>query len=72
MEWEIFRAMAVPGREELLEARAKLSRQIDELSYKAIIGGLAPSAKPALIEKLKDILAEIDQKLAEMNRRLLM
>lgn len=60
--------MMTASREELLEARAKLERQIDELSYRAIIGGgFGPSAKPALIEQLKDLLTGIDQKLAEMD-----
>jgi hypothetical protein len=56
------------SREELLAARAKLERQIDELSYRSIIGGLTPSGKPALLERLKGILAQIDQELAEMDR----
>jgi hypothetical protein len=56
------------SRAELLEARTKLERQIDELSYTAIIGTILPSAKPDLIKRLKSILAEMDQKLAEMDR----
>ena len=60
--------MMSDSREELLAARAKLERQIDELSYRSIIGGLTLSGKPALLERLKGILAQIDQELAEMDR----
>ena len=56
------------SRAELLDARANLQRQIEELSYRPIIGTILPSGKPALLEQLKSILGGIDQKLAEMDR----
>lgn len=54
------------SREELLEARAKIEQEIDGLGYRPITGGGGGEAspRPALIARLKDILAAIDQELA--------
>lgn len=57
------------SRQELLEARAKIQNQITELKYGPVAGGGGGTAspKPALFERLNEILAEIDQELAEMD-----
>jgi len=56
------------SREELLEARAKVENQLRELGYGTIIGsGFSASPKPPLRKRLQEILAEIDQELAELD-----
>ena len=57
------------SREELLEARANVQRQISELSYAPIAGGGGGTAspKPALFKQLNEILEEIDLELAELD-----
>jgi UDP:flavonoid glycosyltransferase YjiC (YdhE family) len=54
------------SREELLGARADVERQISELGY-GTVAGAGPSQKDALREQLREILAEIDQELAELD-----
>jgi hypothetical protein len=51
------------SREQLIEARANVKRQIDELRYRSVAGAHASSKSP-LIERLNAILAE--KELAEM------
>jgi hypothetical protein len=53
-------------REQLIEARAKLQREIDTLREPSVIGGPAfiPNPNLALIAKLKVQLREIDDALA--------
>jgi hypothetical protein len=55
------------GQEELLGAHADIERQILELRYKPVAGGGGgiASPKPALLGRLNEILAEIDQELAD-------
>ena len=57
------------NREELLEARTNVERGLSDLGYSSIIGGsgLNPSKKPALRKRLQEILAEIEQELAELD-----
>jgi hypothetical protein len=56
------------SREELLEARANVERQLGELGYGSIIGsGFGASPKPPLRKRLQEILVEIDQELAELD-----
>jgi hypothetical protein len=56
------------SREQLIEARADVKRQIDELRYQPLIGRGIDGASPkaALFERLNAIVAEIDAELAEM------
>jgi len=61
------RDMETASRAELPHARAALESQISELSYGVVFGGLTQSGKPALLERLKSILAGIDRKLAEID-----
>jgi hypothetical protein len=54
-----------PLREQLIQARAKIQREIDILRTPAIIGfPNAPNPKKTLIEKLKTELQELDEALA--------
>ncbi|HEX4157135.1 MAG TPA: hypothetical protein VHY79_01555 [Rhizomicrobium sp.] len=56
------------SREELLEARANVEHQLRESDYGSIIGGsFGASPKPPLRKRLQEILAEIDQELAELD-----
>jgi hypothetical protein len=54
------------SREELLAARARVEHQLTELGY-GTIAGSGPSQRDALRKQLREILAEIDQELAEQD-----
>jgi len=56
------------SRDELLQAKARVEHQLSELSYAPIAGGGGGTAspKPALFERLKEILKAIDEELAEI------
>lgn len=55
-------------RQQLIEARANIQREIDILHTPAVIGGppFVPNPKKALVEKLKAELREIDEALADL------
>lgn len=56
-------------RQELLKARADVESQLSELSYACIIGsGTGVNPKDALRQRLRDVLAAIDQQLAELGQ----
>jgi len=55
-------------REELQAARARIIEQMQSLEYVPIRGSARTPYKVALIEKLRDILREIDERLANLNR----
>ena len=54
------------SRDELLEARAKVKQQITELGY-ACVAGIGTSQKGVLRKRLREILAEIEQELEELD-----
>jgi hypothetical protein len=56
-------------REELLRAQAHVQRALSELTYTPVAGvGLrSPDLKPALRERLEEILSEIDRELANLD-----
>jgi hypothetical protein len=60
-------AIGVPSREELLEARANIERELTELTYAPVAGvpvGMT-SPKPVLVSRLRQILEAINEELAE-------
>lgn len=61
------RADSAPmSREELLDARGKVEHQLSELAY-GTIAGAGLSQRDGLRKQLREILAEIDQELSELD-----
>ena len=56
-------------RQQLIEARGEIQREIDDLRTPAMIGyGFLPNPKKALIETLKAKLKEIDEALDRLGQ----
>ncbi len=53
------------SRKELLEARSRVESQISELSYAPVMGSSRGPYKADLLKRLKTVLMEINQELAE-------